>query len=235
MAKQASEELRACETAGLTVTLPIARPSNLAGRASTLGSTAGGAGETECSAEPIDLDQRKVRLLVALGCCSEAIRKATSGCYARPRRIDRFSRQGLLPLLSESFMRTFHPLVLSVLLVAQSASAQAADLNGAWTDDASACGAVFKKEDNKLAFRRDADFHAGGLIVEGRKVTGTFQKCTIKSLRDDGPNVQVVASCSDGVAVSDVPFDVKITGENSITLSSTKPVPVEMLYFRCSM
>jgi hypothetical protein len=132
-------------------------------------------------------------------------------------------------------MKTFHPLVLSVLLVAQSASAQAADLNGAWTDDASACGKVFKKEDNKLAFRRDADFHAGGLIVEGRKVTGTFQKCTVKSLHDEGANLQVIAACSDGVAVSDVAYDVKITGENNITLSSTKPVPVEMLYFRCSM
>jgi hypothetical protein len=132
-------------------------------------------------------------------------------------------------------MRTFNPLVLFVLLVTQSASTQAADLNGAWTNDASACGEVFTKENNKLAFKPDADLHAGGLIVQGKQITGTFQKCTVKSFHDDGSNVKVIAACSDGVTVSDVAFDVKITGENRMTLSSKEPVPVEMLYFRCSM
>src|ERR1700752_3198732 len=101
-------------------------------------------------------------------------------------------------------MRTFNPLVLLVLFVTQSVSTQAADLNGAWTVDTSACGEVFIKENNKLAFRPDADLHAGGVIVQGKQITGTFQKCTVKSLHDDGVNVQVIASCSDGVAVSDV-------------------------------
>jgi|SRR5215472_6717225 len=132
-------------------------------------------------------------------------------------------------------MRTFYPLLLLMLLIAQSASTQAADLNGAWTDDASACGQVFTKENNKLAFRKDADLHAGGLIVQGKQITGTFQRCTVKSLHDDGPNMKVIASCSDGVAISDVAFDVKISGENRITLSSKEPVPVEMPYVRCSM
>ena len=132
-------------------------------------------------------------------------------------------------------MRTFNPLVLLVLLVMQSASTQAAELNGAWTVDGAACGKVFTKENNKLAFKPDADLHAGGLIVQGKKITGTFQKCTVKSLHDDGSNVRVIASCSDGVTVSDVAFDVKISGENRMTLSSKEPVPVEMSYVRCSM
>jgi hypothetical protein len=132
-------------------------------------------------------------------------------------------------------MRTFNPLVLLVLLVTQSASTQAAELNGAWAVDGSACGQVFTKENNNLAFKQDADLHAGGLIVQGKKITGTFQKCTVKSLRDDGSNVQVIASCSDGVTVSDVAVDVKISGENRMTLSSKEPVPVAMSYVRCSM
>ena len=132
-------------------------------------------------------------------------------------------------------MRTFNPLVLLVLLVTQSTSTQAADLNGAWTLDASACGEVFTKENNKLAFKPDADLHAGGVIVQGRQIIGTFQKCTLKSLHDDGANVQVTASCSDGVAVSDTTFDVKMSGENRLTLSSKAPVPVEMQYVRCPL
>jgi hypothetical protein len=132
-------------------------------------------------------------------------------------------------------MRTFDPMMLLVLLVIQSTAAQAADLNGAWTVDAASCDQVFTKENNKLAFKPDADLHAGGLIVQGKQITGTFQKCTVKSMHDDGSNVKVVASCSDGISVSDVTFDVKISGENQITLSSKEPVAVEMPYVRCSM
>ena len=132
-------------------------------------------------------------------------------------------------------MRTINPLVLLILLVMQSTSTQAADLNGAWTIDASACGDMFIKENNKLAFKKDADLHAGGFIVQGKQITGTFQKCTVKSLHDDGPNLRVIAACSDGVAVSDVAFEVKISGEDKMTLSSKQPVPVEMPYVRCSM
>jgi hypothetical protein len=131
-------------------------------------------------------------------------------------------------------MKTFNPLVLLVLVVVTQ-PAQAVDLNGAWTIDASACGTMFTKENNKLAFKQDADVNAGGLIVQGKQVTGTFQKCKVKSLHDDGPNLRVIASCSDGVAVSDVAFDVKISGDNRMTLSSKEPVPVEMPYVRCSM
>src|SRR5215510_5003621 len=106
-------------------------------------------------------------------------------------------------------MRAFNRLVLSVVLVSQSASTQAADLNGAWTVDASACGDVFTKKNDKLAFKQDADLHAGGIIIPGKQITGSFQKCTVKSSQDEGPNVRVIASCSDGVAISDVAFDVK--------------------------
>lgn len=131
-------------------------------------------------------------------------------------------------------MKTFNPLVLLVSVVVTQ-PALAVDLNGAWTVDASACGTIFTKENNRLAFKQDADFNAGGLIVQGRQVTGTFQKCRVKSLHDDGPNLRVMASCSDGVAVSDVAFDVKMSGDNKMTLSSKQPVPVEMQYVRCSM
>jgi hypothetical protein len=132
-------------------------------------------------------------------------------------------------------MRTFNPLVLSLLLVAQSASTLAADLNGAWTIDTASCVKVFTKENDKIAFKADADLNAGGLIVQGGRITGTFQKCTVKSMHNDGSNVKVIAACSDGVAVSDVAYDVKFSGENNITISSKQPVPVEMLYVRCSL
>jgi hypothetical protein len=87
---------------------------------------------------------------------------------------------------------------------------------------------VFTKKNNKLAFKQDADLNAGGLIVQGKQITGTFQKCTIKSLHDDGSNLKLIAACSDGVTVSDVPFDVKISGENNMTLSSKPKFSLSM-------
>ena len=131
-------------------------------------------------------------------------------------------------------MRTFAPLVLMVLLITQSTSTQAADLNGAWTIDTGSCAQVFTKKNNKIAFAQDADLNAGGLIIQGKQITGTFQKCAVKSLHDDGSDLKVIASCSDGVSVSDVAYDVKIS-ENKMTLSSKKPVPVEMHYVRCQL
>jgi hypothetical protein len=132
-------------------------------------------------------------------------------------------------------MRIFNPLVTLALLVTQSAPIQAADLNGAWTVDASACGQIFTKENNRLSFKKDADLHAGGLIVQGKQITGTFEKCTVKSLHDDGATTRLIASCSDGVSISDVAFDLTFSGENNITLSSKVPVPVQMPYVRCPM
>jgi hypothetical protein len=132
-------------------------------------------------------------------------------------------------------MKAFNPLTLLLLLVTQSIPTQAADLSGAWAIDTATCSRIFTTENNKLAFKPDADLDAGGVIIQGKQITGTMQKCRVKSLHDDGSNVQVKASCSDGVAVSDVTFDVKITGGNKMTVSSKTPTPVEMLYVRCSL
>ena len=132
-------------------------------------------------------------------------------------------------------MRTFNPLAVLLLLITQTVSTQAADLNGAWTIDTASCSKVFTKKNNEIAFKPDADLNAGGVIIQGNRITGTFQKCTFKSMHNDGSNVKVTAACSDGVSVSDVSFDVKFSGENNITVSSKQPTPVEMMYVRCPL
>ena len=123
-------------------------------------------------------------------------------------------------------MRIFDPLLLLLLRVVQSASTQAADLNGGWALESSACDKVFTKENNKLAFKPDAESLRGRFDRRWKENKRHIsKKCIVKSLHDDGSNVQVIAACSDGVAVSDTKFDVKILGENKITLSSKEPVP----------
>jgi hypothetical protein len=114
-------------------------------------------------------------------------------------------------------------------------SANAADINGAWASDASVCAKVFQKANNRLSFAPDSELYGGGLIVEGNRASGTFQKCVIKSMKNDGTNVHVNASCSTGVMSSDLQLTVKVLGENQITLTPGGPVGTEISYVRCSL
>jgi hypothetical protein len=72
-----------------------------------------------------------------------------------------------------------------------------------------------------------------GFIVEGNRAAGTFQKCNIKSMKSEGANVHLIAACSDGVMVSDLQINVKVVGDDRITVSSTGPVNMENSYVRC--
>jgi len=119
--------------------------------------------------------------------------------------------------------------------VSFSPSTQAADLSGAWAGDASVCSKVFVKNNNKISFTPDSELYGGGFIVEGNRATGTFQKCNIKSMKDDGANIHLIAACSTGVMVSDLQFTVKFVGDNQITLSSAGPVNTETPYVRCPL
>jgi hypothetical protein len=116
-----------------------------------------------------------------------------------------------------------------------SVPAYAADISGSWASDASVCSKVFVKQGAKISFATDAELYGGGLIIEGKRVTGSFQKCTIKSMHDEGAEIHLVASCSTGVMVQDVRIVVKITGENQMTLSSAAPVKMEVSYVRCTL
>ena len=114
-----------------------------------------------------------------------------------------------------------------------SPSAHATDLNGAWASDASVCSKVFVKSNNRISFLPDAELYGGGFLVEGDRATGTFQKCNIKSFKDDGTNVHLTATCSTGVEVSDLQFTVKVVGHDKITVSSNGSVNITTPYVRC--
>ena len=135
-----------------------------------------------------------------------------------------------------STSNSFAPALLALLAVVSfSGSTEAADIDGAWASDASVCSKVFVKNNNRTSFAPDAELYGGGVIVEGNRATGTFQKCNIRSMKDDGATVHLIAACSDGVAVSNLQFTVKVIGDNQITVSSTGPVDMETPYVRCPL
>jgi hypothetical protein len=131
-------------------------------------------------------------------------------------------------------------LLTSALLVISfvgltSFSAYAADLTGAWATDASYCSKVFVKSGNSVSFSVDADLYGGGFIVEGNRASGTFQKCKIKSMKDDGTKIHLIAACSDGIMIQDAQITVKLVGPDRMTLVFEGVEKEENPYVRCRL
>ena len=152
--------------------------------------------------------------------------------YPNARLVER-TIAGRNPMWTSNY---FTPVLLVLLaIVSLSPSAQAVDINGAWASDSSVCSKVFVKINNKISITPDAELYGGGLIIEGNRATGTFQNCNIKSMKDDGANVHLIAACSTGVMVSDLEITVKVIGGNQITVSPAGPVSIETSYVRCQL
>ena len=65
-------------------------------------------------------------------------------------------------------------------------SANAFDLNGAWTADASNCDKVFVKKSNRVSMTRNSGVFGGGFIVEGNQMRGQAKTCKITSRKEEG-------------------------------------------------
>jgi hypothetical protein len=111
----------------------------------------------------------------------------------------------------------------------------ATDIEGAWATDTSYCSKVFVKTGNGVSFTPDADLYGGGFIVERNKASGTFQKCKIKSMKDDGTKVHLLAACSDGIMVQDGQFTVRLVGSDRMMLTFDGVEKEENPFVRCRL
>lgn len=110
----------------------------------------------------------------------------------------------------------------------------AMDLNGAWATDASVCNKVFAKKGNTIAFAPDSDQFGGGFIVEGDKVRGQLQTCTIKARKQDGNLIHLIASCASDIMASSVQFSAKMIDDNTIArIFPGMGDELNMKYSRC--
>jgi hypothetical protein len=122
--------------------------------------------------------------------------------------------------------------VLTGSLVVASA-ARAADLTGAWVTDAAACKKIFTGSGSKLAFAKDADVYGSGFIYEKNRLRGKIATCLIKTQKEDGDVVNLLASCSTDVALATVQFSLRIDNENKITRFFAGMPELKTEYFRC--
>jgi hypothetical protein len=123
-----------------------------------------------------------------------------------------------------------------VALLSPVGPAQATDLNGSWATDASACSKVFIKNGSAISFRPDSDQYGGGFIMEGNKVRGQLQTCTIKARKEDGNVVHMLAVCATDIMASNIQFSAKIVDDNTIArIFPGMSDELSISYSRCPM
>ncbi|HMJ50299.1 MAG TPA: hypothetical protein VK440_07025 [Burkholderiales bacterium] len=123
--------------------------------------------------------------------------------------------------------------LIAALLV--SPAANAVDLNGAWANDIAVCSKIFEKKNNTISMTRDSDMHGSGFIIDGNQIRGKVATCTVKSRKEDGSLLQLVATCSTDVALSAVQFSLKMDSENQMTRVFPGIPEMSVLYVRCPL
>lgn len=117
--------------------------------------------------------------------------------------------------------------------IAVASPAEAIDLNGSWATDPSACGKVFLKKDGAISFRQDSDQYGGGFILEGDKVRGQMQTCTVTRRKEEGNVIHMVAKCADDIMTSNVQLSAKVIDDNTIARIFPGMPEFTLSYSRC--
>jgi hypothetical protein len=97
-------------------------------------------------------------------------------------------------------------------------SADAFDLNGAWSTNEENCGKMFMTENNKLTMTRNSDVFGSGFIVEGDQLRGPARACKIINRKVQGDVLHLIASCTTDIAVLGTQeVSAKINNDNQVT------------------
>jgi hypothetical protein len=121
------------------------------------------------------------------------------------------------------------------IFLAAAPGARAIDLTGMWTTDGAECNNVFVKKGKTISFSRHSDLHASGFIVEGDRLRGKLATCKIKSRREEGDTVNMIAACATDIMLSDVQLILKVVDQNKIMRVFPGIPDMQQSYERCTM
>ncbi|MGB8485480.1 MAG: hypothetical protein WCD67_04345 [Xanthobacteraceae bacterium] len=122
---------------------------------------------------------------------------------------------------------------LGAVLITSATVTHAADINGVWASDTAVCNKVFTKESGRVAFAKDADIHGSGFILEPGSVRGKLANCKIKTRKQDGDLVHLVASCATDMMLSNMELTLKVIDDNKVARVFAGMPELETLYYRC--
>jgi hypothetical protein len=115
--------------------------------------------------------------------------------------------------------------------------ASAVELSGAWAPDTAKCDKVFVRRGRaqQIGFAEFSGVYGGGFIIDGDQLRGKFTKCTIKSRKEEGQSLNLIAACATDIMLSNVQFVLKIVDDDNITRSFPGIEGMEVKYHRCRL
>jgi hypothetical protein len=130
-------------------------------------------------------------------------------------------------------------LAASMLIVAQtgaSTSANAFDLDGAWTNQTvEICKNIFTRTGKAVSFRPDAQDYGTGFIIDGNSIRGQAAKCTIKAKKEAGAMLHLIAVCATGIMTDQMQFSFKVSDDNKVTRVFPGMDGYDIPYVRCTV
>lgn len=92
---------------------------------------------------------------------------------------------------------------------------------------------MFARQGGQLGFTDMSDVYGGGFIIDGDQIIGKFARCRIKTRKDNGPNVNLIAACATDIMLSSVQFSLKELDANSLARLFPGMEDIEIRYYRC--
>lgn len=113
----------------------------------------------------------------------------------------------------------------------------AVELTGAWAPDADKCDKVFVRRGRakQIDFAEFSGIHGGGFIIEANQLRGKFAKCKIKTRKEEGDSLNLIAGCATDIMLSNVQFVLKVVDDDNITRVFPGIEGMEVKYHRCRL
>ena len=124
---------------------------------------------------------------------------------------------------------------LSIACLLCGAEASPVDIDGAWTLRTSECDKVFEKNGRTISLTSVSDAHGSGFIIDGNRLRGKLVDCEIKTRREEGRVVHLIAACATEVALSNVQFSLRVDDEGNITRIFPGIPELQLSYVRCQL
>jgi hypothetical protein len=127
------------------------------------------------------------------------------------------------------------PVVAAGLMCLSAGSVIAANLDGAWATDASACKQIFTKKGKDIVLSREADFYGSGFVIDGATLRGKMATCKVTSRKEDGATVRFHATCATDISISKNEFDLKVVDDGKVMRSFPNFPEMDTPFYRCKM
>lgn len=125
-------------------------------------------------------------------------------------------------------------LLISSYAITFRADALAADITGVWATNGSNCDKMFVKKASTVSFTNDSDLYGDGLIIDGRRITGKSVNCDIKSIKEEGSTVHMIAACATSIMRSSgQSISVRVVDQNRIIRVYPGVSDISISYDRC--